>query len=104
MEVEINAGDGVRRSDALDGHVHEALRRLGRRFGDRLTRVRVFLKDVNARKGGIDKVCSMEARPAGAEPVGVEAQDADVYRAVGRAADKLEKAVGHRMACAAARE
>ena len=96
MEIEINAAEGVTRSDALDRHIHDRLGHVDRRFGERLTRVRVFLKDVNADKGGIDKACTMEARPAGLDPVAVEAQDEDVYASVRDAAGKLEKALDHR--------
>ncbi len=98
MEIEINNADGVERSPALEEHVRDRLGRLERRFGDRLTRVRVFLKDVNAAKGGIDKVCTMEARPAGRDPVAVEAQHEDLYAAVREAGNRLEKALDHRLA------
>lgn len=97
MDIEINAAEGVERSEALDEHVRRKLARVQRRFGDHLTRVRVFLKDVNAAKGGIDKACTMEARLAGFEPVAVEAQDENVRQAVQDAAAKLDKAVGHRL-------
>lgn len=97
MQIEINTGEGVQRSAALDQHIQDKLAGVSRRFGDRLTRIRVHLKDVNADKGGIDKLCSMEARPAGRDPVGIEAQDDDAYRAVGDAAGKLERALEHRL-------
>lgn len=97
MHIEINAADGVERSDALEDHVRGKLGRVERLFGERLTQVRVFLKDVNAAKGGVDKTCTMEARPAGLEPVAVEARDTDLYLAVRDAAGKLEKAVEHRI-------
>jgi len=98
MEIEINNAEGVDRSPALENHVRQRLERVERRFGDRITRIRVFLKDVNAAKGGVDKVCTMEARPAGKDPVVVEAQDEDLYAAVRDAEAKLEKALGHRLA------
>lgn len=98
MEIEIHNAAGVERSPALEQHVRERLERLQRRYGDRVTRIRVFLKDVNASKCGVDKVCTMEARPAGRDPVAVEAQHADLYRAVRAAEGKLEKALAHRLA------
>lgn len=98
MEIEINHAEGVQRSQALEQHVRERLGRLERRYADRVTRIRVFLKDVNADKGGVDKVCTMEARPAGHDPIAVEAQDDDLYRAVRAAEGKLEKALEHRLA------
>lgn len=103
MDIEINAAEGVERSGAVDEHIRRKLGRVQRHFGDHLTRVRVFLKDVNAAKGGLDKACTMEARPAGLDPVAVQAQDADVRQAVREAADKLDKALGHRLGRAEAR-
>ena len=103
MDIEINTGEGVSRSEAVDAHVRRMLDRLERRYGERLTRVRVHLKDVNAAKGGVDKACTMEARPAGLDPVAVDAQDADLYKAIHEAAAKLDKAVGHRLGRAQAR-
>lgn len=104
MDIEINAAEGVERSEALDEHVRRKLARVDRRYGEHVTRVRVYLKDVNAAKGGIDKVCTMEARPAGLDPVAVEAQDVDVRTAVQDAAGKLDRALGHRLGRAAVRE
>lgn len=97
MDIDINAAEGVERSESLDQHIHSKLSKVEKRFGDRITRVEVFLKDVNAQKGGIDKSCTMEARPAGMDPVAVEATDADVYASVRDASSKLERAVEHRM-------
>lgn len=52
MDIEINAAEGTERSEALDEHIRSKLGRVERQFGDRLTRLEVFLKDVNAGKGG----------------------------------------------------
>lgn len=97
MHVEINTGDGVPHSPALDEHIHRKLTRIDRRFGDRLTRIEVFLKDERPGKGGVDKSCRMEARPAGMDPVVVDTLQEDAYAAVGDAADKLERALAHRI-------
>ncbi len=104
MHIEINAADGVERSEALDQHIHERLERVERHHGNRLTQIIVHLKDTNARKGGVDKLCSMEARPAGLDPVTVHAQDADTYLAVRDAADKLDRAIEHRLGRQGAKE
>lgn len=98
MHIEINVGDGVDHSDALDQHIHKKLAPVERHFGDRLTRVEVFLKDVNSNKGGVDKQCTMEARPGGLKPVAVDAQAEDLYTATHDAAGKLEKALRRRIA------
>ncbi|WP_420428549.1 HPF/RaiA family ribosome-associated protein [Algiphilus sp.] len=98
METEVHHGDGVERSPALEAYIQERLERLTPHYGDRLTRVRAFLKDVNGHKGGVDKVCELEARPAGKAPIVVEAQDRDWYAVVRSAEGKLERALAHRLA------
>lgn len=95
MQIQLNTADGVQHSDALERHVHDRLEGVNRRTGDRLTRVEVFCKDANADKGGADKACTMEARPAGLEPVVAKAQNVDMYMAVSEAAEKLENALAH---------
>jgi len=97
METEIHHGDGVERSQALEDYIQQRLERLQPQYGDRLTRVRAFLKDVNGRKGGVDKTCKLEARPAGKDPIVVEAQDDDWYAAVRDAEGKLERALASRL-------
>jgi len=104
MQIEINTAEGVTRSEAVDRHIHDQLSHVEKRFGDRLTRLRVYMKDENARKGGVDKTCRIEARPAGFDPVAVEARHEDVYQAVRAAAGKLEKALEHRLARAERRD
>ncbi len=97
MQIEINAAEGIERSDALDEQIRSKLGRVERLYGDRLTRLEVFLKDANARKGGVDKSCTMEVHAAGLEALAVEATDSDMYKAVRDAAGKLEKAIEHRV-------
>lgn len=97
MHIEINAGDGVERSEALDQHIRGRLERVARHHGHRLTQIIVHLKDTNAGKGGVDKLCSMEARPAGLDPITVHAEDTDTYLAVRDATDKLDRAIEHRL-------
>ena len=97
MHIEINAADGVERSVALDDHIRERLQRVERHHGKRLTQIIVHLKDTNARKGGVDKLCSMEARPAGLDPITVHALDTDTYLAVRDASENLDRALEHRL-------
>jgi len=62
---------------------------------DRLRRVEVYLQDMNAQKGGIDKRCAIEAHPAGHQPVAVSNEAATVDEAVSGAVDKLNHALDH---------
>ena len=96
MQIQINPGQGVAVSEALDSHISERLERLGRRFGDRLTRIEVHLVDVNGPKGGVNKQVKMEARPRGLEPLLAEAMAESAYDAVSGAAARLEKVIASR--------
>jgi len=65
------------------------------RFTGRLTRVEVYIQDVNGHKGGIDKRCAMEAHPAGLHPVAVDNRAGGIDEAVSGAVDKLIHALDH---------
>lgn len=92
MEIFVHAPHLDVQEDSLREQVTHALER----FGDRLTRVEVFLKDLNADKGGVDKHCVIEARPAGQDPVAVEHDAANYPEAVGGAAKKLQRLLDHK--------
>ena len=78
--------------EMVDGRVREALGHLA----DKLTRVDVHLRDLNADKGGIDKRCVCEARPRGMDPIAAENESADLQEAVHGAVAKLVRALRHR--------
>ena len=65
------------------------------RFAEKLTRVEVYLSDVNGHKGGVDKRCLLEARPRGQQPVAAEDTAADPSGAVEGAVGKLERLLDH---------
>lgn len=97
MQIEVNPGEGVHVSEALEQHVHAKLATVARKHGDDITRLEVHFKDVNAGKGGPDTTCTMEAHPRGMPPVAVEALAEDAYGAAHAAAGKLERALDHRI-------
>lgn len=97
MEVQINFGEGVSGSETVEAHIRKRLEGVNERSGQGLTRVEVYCKDVNADKGGRDKVCTMEARPAGMDPLAVEAQAMDLYASINQATDKLDRILEHRI-------
>jgi ribosomal subunit interface protein len=97
MHVQINFSD-VAKSDALVDRVHKELDRKLKRFGERITRVEVHLRDDSGHhRGGVDKRCTLEARPAGGQPVAVESESDDLYTAIKEAAEKLERALARRL-------
>jgi len=96
MKVQINAGD-VQHSQAINAHVNQRAEAAFKRWAERVTRVEVHLRDLNASKGGADKRCTLEIRLAGHQPMAVEADARDLYEAVTEACRKAERAVEHRL-------
>lgn len=97
MQIEYES-EHLHISDALKQHVESELDKVEKRWGDRLTRIRVFIKDVNSSsKGGVDKHCLLEARPAGTHPLSAENTADDAYDAVKGAAEKLERVLEHEL-------
>lgn len=97
MHVQINAAEGIEVSDAFAQHIHHSLETVEKRFGDRLTRVEIHIKDINGPKGGPDKHTTLEARPRGLEPVIAESTVDDAYEGVRMAAKRLEKVLDKRL-------
>jgi ribosomal subunit interface protein len=63
------------------------------RFGTQITRVDVFLSDVNGHKSGIDKRCVMEAHVAGLQRLVSNHEASSIDEAVDAASDKLERII-----------
>lgn len=96
MKIQINFGD-IEGSTALTEHVTNSVETTLSRFADRITRVEVHLRDdKQGRRGPDDHRCVMEARPAGDQPLAVDAKGGDIYDAVRDCAEKLGRAVSHR--------
>ena len=83
------------KSDAIDQFVRDQVEHHLAHIADRITRVEVHLKDENgALKSAIDdKHCTMEARPAGRQPLAVEHKGDNLQKVIGETAGKLERAL-----------
>jgi hypothetical protein len=92
MQIQLNTDKNVQGDDALGTWVEHELRERLDRFGDAITRIEVYLSDINGARGGAqDKRCKLEARLAGRQPVAVS-HDADkVADAMFGAVDKLQR-------------
>jgi len=92
MQVQVNFGD-IEHSPALREHAEQAVHKSLEHIIDRVTRVEVHLRDdKQKRRGPDDKRCTIEARPAGGQPLAVEAKSNDIYQAVTDAAGRLGRA------------
>lgn len=84
-------------SPALMSRVQARIDRALKNVAQRVVEVRVWLADVNAAKGGLDKRCRIVAQVARRSPIVVESRSSDAYHAVDRAASKLRHAVERRL-------
>ena len=92
MLVQVNTSSNTHGSQELNQRVEAIVEASLGRFGDRLTRVEVFLSDENgAKTHGDDKKCVLEARPTNMQPVIVTDVAATLDFAVQGAAEKMER-------------
>lgn len=99
MLVQINTDNRVEGTDAATRAVEERVRERLSRFAERLTRVEVHLRDVDGdRNGGRGIEATLEARPAGGQPIVVTDKaasiDSVVSGVVRKAVDILDRAFG----------
>jgi hypothetical protein len=105
MLFQLRTDNHIKNSEELASRIQaEVEGTLTHHHADRLRRVEVYLQDVNAHKGGIDKRCAIEAHLAGHQPVAVSDQAASIDEAVTGAVDKLTHALEHTLGRLADRE
>jgi hypothetical protein len=91
MKVQVNTDSNVVGSDDLVRQVEAEVDSALGRFSERLTRVEVHLGDESAGSSTVaDMRCSMEARPAGQQPVAVTHHADTLDEACRGAAQKLQ--------------
>ena len=88
---------GFELTNALRAYAERRLLFALSRFGSRLQSVTLRMDDVNGPRGGADKRCQIVARLAPWGDVRAEELDGDLYAAIDRAADRLDRAVAREM-------
>ncbi|HMF54634.1 MAG TPA: HPF/RaiA family ribosome-associated protein [Edaphobacter sp.] len=93
MQVLINSDNQISVNEELTKFVQEEVDRALGRFEERLTRVEVFLSDLNGPKTGssADKRCVIEARPSGMQPVSASEDAGVITEAVSGAVSKMKR-------------
>jgi len=94
MQILVNTDDHIQGGESLAQWLRdEAGSRLAR-FKDHITRLEVFLTDLDSAKSGVnDKRCRLEARVASRQPVTVTAEADKMGVAFISAVDKLSSAL-----------
>ena len=87
MKIDIQAR-GFKLTEGLRAQAARRVRFALGSTGDRVRSVVMRLADENGRRGGVDKRCTIRANMPGIPPVIIEHQEADLYVAIGRAADR----------------
>ena len=93
MQIQVNTDSHITGSTKLAQEVEAIVNHALGRFGDRITRVEVYLSDENSaeKSGDSDKRCVIEARLGGLQPISVSHQGSSLDQAASGAANKLEK-------------
>ncbi len=92
MNVSIRASDFTV-TDAIDSHTRERMRLALHTFDHNIIDADVFLRDINAGKGGADKRVVVHVRLRGRHSVAVEATGEDLYATMTQAARRTRRAV-----------
>jgi len=87
MELHVHTPGLQAEEDSIREQISHAIKH----YEERLTRVDVFVRDVNGAKGGVDKHCVVEARPRGLDPVTADAKGADAVEVATSAAQKMSR-------------
>ena len=92
MQVQVHTDDHIHGGESLAQWIQDESGTRLARFRENITRLEVFLTDVDAGKSGAeDKRCRIEARVAGRQPVAVTAEADKMATAFISAVDKLTR-------------
>jgi putative sigma-54 modulation protein len=96
MKLELRAR-GVRLSEKLKIHIESQVRSAMGRFGDRVLRVRVSLKDLNGPKGGEDIRCEIQADLAHRGAIMIKETSINPFLAVALASNRASHALSRQV-------
>lgn len=98
MKIQVDTDRTVEGSEGLVAMVETEVQSALGRFEDRLTRVEAHLGEETGEKkrGGPDKQCLLEARPAGMQPVAVTGSGDTLERACRDATRKMQDLLSSR--------
>jgi ribosome-associated translation inhibitor RaiA len=94
MQIQVNTDDHIQGGESLAQWVRDEAGNRLTRLKEHVTRLEVFLTDVDGAKSGVkDKRCRLEARVTGRKPVTVTAEADKMGAALIDAVEKLTRAL-----------
>jgi ribosome-associated translation inhibitor RaiA len=94
MEIQINSDNNTRISEEYNLQLKELLSTKLRRYDKYLTRIELYLSDVNGSKSGIDdKKCLIEARIKGKDPIAATTIEENYDKAIALSLEKLKSSL-----------
>ena len=97
MQINIQTS-GFSLTEALKSYTTTRMQFALDRKDNYITRVQIWLADINGPRGGIDKRCQIELKLAGQNNIVIEDIEADLYFAIDRASDRCMRTLGRRLA------
>lgn len=87
LEIQFNSDNAVNGNDDLSAQARERIsERLSERFGSRLTRIEVHVRDIDGTSNGPEGIeATIEARPSNGSPIVVTARNSSPMEAVNSA-------------------
>lgn len=94
MEIQINSDNNLRVSKEYNIQLKQLLSTKLRRFDKYLSRIELYLSDVNGSKDGVnDRKCVIEARIKGKDPLVVTSIDENHDKAIALSLEKLKSSL-----------
>ena len=84
-------------SPALIEHAKHCIARAVRPAAGRIREVLVRVRDLNGKRGGIDKECRLLAHVDGLGALAVDARSSDYHGSIDASAEKLRRLIVHRL-------
>ncbi len=94
MHIEVSTDNTIEGGESLTGRIEGWVRHELSHLADRITRIEVHVRDVNAQKSGPDDIhCTLEARLEGMQPTAVKETAETVEKAAKGAAAKMKRSL-----------
>lgn len=97
MQVHLNTDNHFEGTGRKEGYWSEVAHEKLKRFEERISTLEIHLADENngAKKGAVDKVCSIEARVSGYSQLSASCKADSIEKAIAGALDKLKHVLEH---------